>query len=493
MANFELPPGPNNTSPVESITKSEAASIPSTALMSLSNGMAALLAALSMQAAQIMNRVQKLSGESSIAVPGKGRNSVESMASVGKVNTSMEAMVGPAVSVAALVTSSAANGDPVLNNPTAAGSSDDDAASAAVKVGLLLGTAALLGGSGGSGGSRGLSATDSAEMSILESSASQLQVTAQIAEDNLATIQSVLQDRADGILDEPDLNLTPFESTDPAIVKIADDYAAFVTNNVVTPFKENQDRFAKLSQQTQFLLKDEDKPLFDLTYGPPISVKGQFILSDDGLYYDVVNGGIPIVSGITAASSNWNLSYAPNLGGKGEVYTQKNLDNLADTLFSIDYAPEDSIAHLYYNTDDVLETFNKDKIYHTTLIHDQISDLTTSGYAEDSAIVVNYYSNIGAIASMYDEKIDKRKKQLQLVSIFATDKYSFTENQGEANPKNLGLGAGLLIEERSAVSNIPNDWHLIERIPLNDFSFLKGQGLNVSLKNQEKLLLMNQQ
>ena len=234
--------------------------------------------------------------------------------------------------------------------------------------------------------------------------------------------------------------------------------------------------------------------MFDLTYGPPISVKGQFILSDDGLYYDVVNGGIPIVSGITAASATWNLSQAPNLGGKGEIFNQENLDNFANTIFHVDYSPENSTADLYYNTDDILETFEKDKIFHTSLIYDQISDLVASGYSNDSSIVVNYYGNIAALASMYDEKINKRKKQLQLVSIFASDKYSFTENSQTVGnpPKNLGLGAGLLIEDRSEISNIKDDWHLIERVPPNDFSFLKGQGLNFSIENQEKILLFSE-
>jgi len=499
MANFELPPVNNDNSPqVESFEESELASMASTGLLALSNAMSSVKADLSMKFAQIKNRAQKLSGESSIAVPGKGRNSVESTASVTNIKTSLESLIGPAASIAALVSMSASKGDTILNNPVGSGgeggagepdspdsgADDDDAAAAAGKVTALVGVAGLA----------GLSLLDSSEIAILTAGASQLQVAAQTVEDNLAKIQSVLQKRADGILAEPELNLEPFASTDPAIVKIADDYATFITNNIVAPFVENQDRFERLSQQTQLLLSDDDAPLFDFTYGPPVSVKGQFILSDDGLYYDVVNGGIPIVSGITAASSTWNLSYAPNIGGKGEIYTQENLDLLSDTIFSLDYNPDNNIADLYYNSDDVLETFEKDKIMHTTLIYDQIADLTASGYSNDSAIVINYYSNIAALAGMYDEKINKRKKQLQLVSIFASDKYSFTESTGAVgvNPKNLGLGPGVLIENRSDISNIKDDWHPIERIPLNDFSFLKGKGLNVSLENQEKILLFSE-
>ena len=314
---------------------------------------------------------------------------------------------------------------------------------------------------------------DVTEISLIETSLASLQVIAQIAEDNIANIQSVLQDRANGILAEPELNLdgiSHLASDDPAIQAIIDNYAKFVQDNIVTPFEENKARFEQLSGETQLNLQGEDPPIFDLTYGPPISVKGQFILSEDGLYYDSISGGIPEVSGMVAASSTWNLKYAPNLGGKGELYSQENLDNFIDTVFDYDYTPDDSIADLYYNSDDILQTFEKNKILHTTLIHDQINELTASGHAFDSAVVVNYYGSIGAIAALYDTKIKKRRKQLQLVSIFAVDKYSFTEEGHDY--KDLGLGTGVLIENKSETST--PEWHPLERIPLNNFSFLRA-------------------
>ena len=336
---------------------------------------------------------------------------------------------------------------------------------------------------------------DLTEVALIESALAKLQVVAQTAEDNIANIQSVLEDRANGILQEPEINLEALESLasdDPAIQSIVENYKNFVEDNVVSPFEENKVRFAQLSSETQLNLEGEPLPVFDLTYGPPVSVRGQFILSEDGLYYDSISGGIPEVSGVVAASATWNLNYAPNLGGKGELFTQHNLDNFVDTVFDYDYSPEGSTAEKYYNTDDILQTFEKNKIHHTTLIHDQITDLTTSGYSASSAMVVNYYGNIAAVAALYDEKIRKRKKQLQLVSIFASDKYSFSEDTGTSvsNPKNIGLGPDVLIENRSETA-IP-DWHPTERIPLNDFTFMRGKGVNVSLENQEKILLFSE-
>jgi len=333
---------------------------------------------------------------------------------------------------------------------------------------------------------------DVTEIALIETSLASLQVIAQTAEDNIANIQAVLEDRANGILAEPELNLdgiSHLASDDPTIQAIIDNYAKFVQDNIISPFEENKARFEQLSGETQLNLQGEDPPIFDLTYGPPISTKGQFILSEDGLYYDSISGGIPEVSGIVAASSTWNLQYAPNLGGKGDLYTQDNLENFVDTVFDYDYTPDDSIADKYYESDDILQTFEKNKILHTTLVHDQINDLIASGYSAESAVVVNYYGNIGAIAALYDEKTRKRKKQLQLVSIFASDKYSFTE-QGIGNPKDLGFGDGILIENRSETST--PEWHPIERIPLNDFSFMRGTGVEVSLVHQEELLLFSE-
>ena len=339
-----------------------------------------------------------------------------------------------------------------------------------------------------------LSDLDLSEIALLEVALSNLQVIAQTAEDNLANILSVLEDRANGLIEEPELNLdgiSHLASDDPAIQAIVDNYAKFVQDNIIAPFEENRARFEQLSGETQLNLQGEPPPIFDLTYGPPVSVKGQFILSEDGLYYDSISGGIPEVSGMIAASSTWNLRYAPNLGGKGDTFTQDNLDNFVDTVFDYAYTPDDSQADLYYKTDDILQTFEKNKILHTTLVHDQINDLIASGYSASSAIVVNYYGNIGAIASLYDEKAKKRKKQLQLVSIFASDKYNFTvDDPSNLDPKDLSLGAGILIENRSETST--PEWHPLERIPLNDFSFMRGTGVEVSLVKQEELLLFSE-
>ena len=327
------------------------------------------------------------------------------------------------------------------------------------------------------------SESDLAEIRLLNNAMAQLEIAAIAVEQNLANIESVLQARKDGTLAEPSLNLGALPESSDSV----EDYKKFVEDNIIAPFDENKARFESLTAATQAQFKVE-KPIFDLTYGPPKSTKGSFILSNDGLYYDSVNGGIPEVSGFAAASSTWNLSQAPNLGGKGMLYDKNTFDDFEGTVLDYDYTSNDPLVTKFYDTDDILETFEKNKVHHTTIVYDQIALLTASGFNTSSAIVVNHYSNIAALATNYDNKIKKRKKQLQLVALFGTDIYSFTETGGGA--KDLGVGEGFLIE------NISEDdttvWNLIERIPLNDFSFLKGKGVNVPLKAQEELLLFSE-
>ena len=337
-----------------------------------------------------------------------------------------------------------------------------------------------------------LSELDLSEISLVEQSMSKLKVAALKIQGSLDNIQSVLEKRASGELEEPKLNLAaldPNNNPDQDIQETLEKFKKFVVDNVVVPSKENSALFETLSAETQLVLKEEDAPIFDLTYGPPVSVRGQFIMSEDGLYYDSINGGVPIVSGIVAASSTWNLEYAPNLGGKGVKYTQSDLDNFTNTVFDYNYDPSSEAAKPFYDSDDILESFSKNKAKHIDLILDQIDQLTASGYNVSGSIVLNYYNSVGSLADLYDNKIKRRKKLLQLVSIFGTDKFGFTDTD-EDSPKNLRLGPGVLIENIGTVSE--PEWIKIERIPLNDFSFLKTSGLDINLKKQEKLLIFSE-
>tara|TARA_R110002167_G_scaffold284935_8_gene490115 strand:- start:40 stop:2538 length:2499 start_codon:yes stop_codon:yes gene_type:complete len=308
---------------------------------------------------------------------------------------------------------------------------------------------------------------------------------------NLAGIKSVLEDRASGVLEEPRLRLDHLITVeDESIDKIVDNFNKYVTDNIVHPYEENIKNFGTLAQITQLEFK-EDVPMFDFSYGPPITEQGIFILSENGLYYDSITGGIPEVSGVVIASKNWDLRYAPNLGGKGKTYTSDNLRNISDNVFDEDFlntASGSLIENAYYDSDEVLELVETNKQVHISMILEQIADLTASGVADDSAVMVNHYNSIGAITAMYAARTAKRKKQLQLVSIFATDRYSHTEQWHPT--KDLGLGNGILIENLGTFGK--EDWHPIERIPINDFSFLGGTGAGTTVEQQESILMFSE-
>ena len=479
--NFNLAPINDSVPEIPNMTEGECASMPSTSLASLANSMAAILAGISAKAAGLKKRAEKLAGIATSYLPSQGRVSVESSVSADKVENSATAATAPMAANAALTAAAiASEGEDgtIIENAADAGTTQAEAVLASNKVGdMLLGAIP-----------REESALVGAELKSLKTSLAALTVKAAAAKSNLKFAEKVLTDRALGLRSEPVINTSNLViSGDVQIAKTIENFKTFVTDNIVNPYRENQSRFAHLTKATQDEF-GEDKPMFDLSYGPPQTKNGSFILSNDGLYYDSVTGGIPEVSGIVAASSTWNLSHAPNLGGKGELYTSENLRNITDNVFAADYEPDDTGENAYYVSDDVLETFKSNKDKHVEDIYTQISGLIASGLDASSAMVVSYYGNVAAVASMYDEKIKKRKKQLQLASIYASHVYSHSTLDGTA--KDMGLGAGILIHNTGTL--LDPEWHPIERIPINDFSFLAGTGAGATVTQQESILLFSE-
>ena len=84
----------------------------------------------------------------------------------------------------------------------------------------------------------------------------------------------------------------------------------------------------------RFSFEDPDvgtgEEVFRLTYGPPISTQGQYVLTSDGLYYDSQTGGLDAaftaISGIVPIGDQWTYDYDPNLGGKGQAVSIKSLN-----------------------------------------------------------------------------------------------------------------------------------------------------------------------
>ena len=330
-------------------------------------------------------------------------------------------------------------------------------------------------------------------------------------------ITKTLQGRADGSLPEP---LIDWNS--PEMATIADTLAPgdlaqierhreWVQSNIVKPYKQNAAGIA--AYQAQFAAQDkmrgeeEEENPFDIIFGPPISTDGKFILSNDGLYYDSRTGGVPNVVAQEILSSNWKLKYNPNKGGKGVLLGEDRLKNYSNTVFSYEFEETNDMVDYFYENDDILQAFESDKAIHTNEVSGQITDLVASGYSKSSALVQNYYRSVASIARDYDTKILKRKKQLQIAGLFGT--YSLTD-------KNFPLGDGYILDASGSKpfdEDFPAGWtinpdntvyfntggkaqgilvsRILERIPLNDFGYLKGSGLVPDLQFQKEALIQS--
>ena len=268
-------------------------------------------------------------------------------------------------------------------------------------------------------------------------------------------ITSTLQGRADGSLKEPKIDWSNpalneyLESVEPGDLAQIERHKEFMANNVVKPYKQNAAGIA--AYQAQFkakadVLEEEENP-FDIIFGPPISTTGKFVLSQDGLYYDSRGGGVPNVVAQEILASNWQLKYNPNKGGKGVLLGENRLKNYSNTVFSDQYTETNDVVDFLYDNDDILQAFLSDKAIQTNEVSGQISELVASGYSRSSALVQNYYRSVAAISRDYDDKIRKRKKQLQVAGLFGT--YTITD-------RGFPLGDGYILDSSGSRSDIEN-------------------------------------
>ena len=196
-----------------------------------------------------------------------------------------------------------------------------------------------------------------------------------------------------------------------------------------------------------------EEPIFRLLYGPPVSKLGVFILSEDGIYYNSQTreyGDEDIPSpwdiGVVIDSETWKLNYPPNLGGKGTIVTVDDINKYVDTFF--DPNKIDESLTTWYDYDhflSVLESQKQKLLFDTS---GQITELLSSGYSEQSALILNYRQNLLSVISSFTEKINKRKKQIE-IAVKATAEF----------------GADISFE--------------LGEIPINDFSYLSSVNLSV--------------
>lgn len=196
---------------------------------------------------------------------------------------------------------------------------------------------------------------------------------------------------------------------------------------------------------------------FRLAFGPPQSTTGKFLLSVDGIYYDAQSGGIPdvqevFVSSIPESGDEWKLEHEAALGGKGQQISSKTFNQYANTVFDANNLDTSKEIEEYYAIDPLLNKIKGQKNKEIQDIKDHIDELTTSGYSEDSALVVNTKQSLQSVSAKYEEKINKRRKQIELYVKFS----------GTASKEEI--------------------------IPVNDFSYITNEIIAPELETQKKLI-----
>lgn len=294
----------------------------------------------------------------------------------------------------------------------------------------------------------------------------------------LDQIQACLDQLEDSVIAEqgnPNAPITPdaaLKNVYDAQIDSINDYLTKtqeLLNNINTVIREREQGISLdpndiIAGVTEDVLETEDE-IFRLTYGPPRSSKGTFLLSVDGLYYDSQNRTYD--DGTTSPSTEdlkfvpdaerWKLDHAPNLGGKGTAISMKDINDYMDTLLDIEKIDDGLILKEYYEADHLIQTLNGHKNLTIGRLENTKSKIIED-FGSDSAMAVNIQQQIYSEIELYDIKIRKRKKQIEL-AVKAPDLFGLS-----------GMFA-------------PG------YIPVNDFGYLSKVNLSVALEKQRKLVL----
>tara|TARA_R110000824_G_scaffold61487_16_gene163568 strand:- start:4331 stop:7507 length:3177 start_codon:yes stop_codon:yes gene_type:complete len=354
----------------------------------------------------------------------------------------------------------------------------------------------------------------------------------------IALIYKILGQRASGEVPNPKLNLAALNLNEVpqgmrnTVVEAVELNNEYVQTQIVAPFIENQKLVTSLKAQLSGI-GDIDN-IFDLEFGPPISAANQFVLSEDGLYYNSRTQSVPHILPLPTSANMWQLRFDSNVGGKGVSFSEEDAYGNVGTIFDLKENMDLANPRIaeYFLYDDVLQQFEDDKQAQMTEVSGYVSEILANGYSTKDAMVQSYIAQFGAVASVYNTKIKKRKRQLEIAAIygrnifFVTNRnhflgegifFKYTPPTGKAFEYNLQyddltdemkettfatLEGGQQVSWNTAtggVTEVPSFanviavvgvWTQIPRIPINDFSFLRES--DIPLNFQRKITLFSE-
>lgn len=203
--------------------------------------------------------------------------------------------------------------------------------------------------------------------------------------------------------------------------------------------------------------------VFRLVFGPPRSSTGQFILSRDGLYFDSqVSGLTPALTEITTNYNKipkenlWKFDYNPNLGGRGDAFSTNDLNFYVNTILDPNTIDESPFFQNHYEMDGLLQDLIGQRSKRIYDLSAQIEDLVVSSASQ--SIIFNFKQSLMSENSTHQDRINKRKKQIELAIKLPTI-------YGDGTPYMPG------------------------EVPVNDFSYLEGINFLVDIQKQKALTL----
>ena len=506
--------------------------MPTSVLTGLSNSLVLQKGEKEILLATKNTKIQKLQGISTVRTPANGRITVHS-GGAPAASTRAQSMATPAKSFstgASLLNDSLGNpsGAPIFVPGTApVGTTPEDVGEMTSEINSYF-----------AGTTPENSSTANAKVAALQQERSALQNEINQIDTAIEQIKVIIDGRASGDLPNPVLNLSALEvgQAPPGVAEkiksAVRENNEYVNNQIVAPFIENQRLLKSLVAEQEG--KPGDTPTFDLEFGPPISSKNNFVLSEDGLYYDSRNAPVPDIVPQPTSAGMWDLQYASNQGGRGLSFTQEDAEDTVGTIFDLNVNVDRNGRRVqrFFKYDDVLQQFEDDKQSQMTEVSGYIGEILANGYGRGDAVVQSYVSQLGAVANIYDQKIEKRKRQLAIAAYYGRNVFFVT---GRSHPLGEGLffkyepaqgksfeyklqykdlpdeiksksfyelegGQTLLFDTQSNqvvenrnLSNIlskQGKWIQIPRIPINDFSYLKET--DIPLKTQKKLTLFSE-
>mgnify|MGYP000029217280 CR=1 FL=1 len=202
--------------------------------------------------------------------------------------------------------------------------------------------------------------------------------------------------------------------------------------------------------------------VFRLQAGPPEATTGRFILSVDGLYYDTTDGLMPALMELAnkkkdiAREKHWKLDFDPNLGGRGNELSSKNVQYYFNSILDPKKIDNSKALQKFYSVDNVLQNIVGQRDRKVFDVSSQISQMEVDGAAQ--ILIDNTKQTLISEAAYYTEKENKRKKQIEL-----------------AVKVPVLYGAGPVYEPG--------------QIPVNDFSYLEGSNFLLDVKDQRQLII----